>query len=56
MPNVLVVEGLAALMGYLPKEHEMLISCLKDYEKEYPDRRVIYEEGSPSGEGIEFED
>lgn len=56
MPNVLVVKGLAALRGYLPKEHEKLISCLKDYEKEYSDRRVIYEEGSPSSEGIEFED
>ncbi len=55
MPNVLVVEGLAALKEYLPEEHEKLIGCLKDYENEFPDRKVIYEQSSPSGEGIEFE-
>jgi RNAse (barnase) inhibitor barstar len=56
MPNVLVVEGLASLKMLLPKEYEKLFACLKDYEIEYPDRIVIYEENSPSGEGIEFED
>ena len=55
MPVILRVEGLAALKKNLPEEHKKLIGCLKDYEKRYPERKVIYENNSPSGQGIEFE-
>ena len=55
MPSTLQVEGLAALEKYLPEEHTKLMGCLKDYEKEYPERKVTYYQDSPSGEGIEFE-
>jgi len=56
MPKVLRIEGLAALEKYLPGEFSKLMGCLNDYEKEYPDRKVLYFRESPSGEGIEFEE
>jgi len=56
MPKKLIVEGLAALNGFLPELHDGFVECLQDYEKEYPDREVVFRQGSPSGEGIEFED
>ena len=55
MPDKLVVEGLAALKGFLPELHDGFIECLQDYIKEYPDREIILRQDSPSGEGIEFE-
>ena len=55
MPKILTVEGLAALKKYLPELHDGFVECLQDYEKKYPDRKVIYRQDSPSGEGIEFE-
>lgn len=55
MPQKLVVEGLAALESYLPELHDRFIGCLKDYDKENPDREVVFRKDSPSGEGIAFE-
>lgn len=55
MPRKLVVEGLAALKGFLPRLHDGFVQCLQDYAIEYPDREVVLRQGSPSGEGIEFE-
>ena len=56
MPKTLVVEGLAALKGFLPELHDGFVECLNDYIKELPDRAVVMCQDSPSGEGIEFED
>lgn len=56
MPKILVVEGLGALKKYLPELHNVFLECLQDYEKEFPDRKVLYRQDSPSGEGVEFED
>jgi len=56
MPKILTIEGLTALKGLLPELHDGFVGCLKDYEKEYPNRKVIYLQDSPSGEGIVFED
>ncbi|EAR62171.1 barstar family protein [Neptuniibacter caesariensis] len=55
MPRVLIVEGLAALNSFLPELHDGFVQCLSDYLKEFPDRKVIMRQNSPSGEGIEFE-
>ncbi|AFV00779.2 barstar family protein [Simiduia agarivorans] len=55
MPNKLIVEGLAALKQFLPEIHDGFVECLKDYEKEYLGREVVFRQDSPSGEGIEFE-
>lgn len=55
MPKILIIEGLAALKKYLPYLHDGFVECLQDYEKEYPDRKVIYRQNSPSGEGMDFE-
>jgi len=56
MPQKLIVEGLAALNGFLPELHAGFVECLQDYVKENPDREVVFRQDSPSGEGIEFED
>jgi RNAse (barnase) inhibitor barstar len=56
MPQKLIVEGLAALKGFLPELYDGFVECLQDYAKEYPDREVMLRQDSPSGEGIEFED
>ncbi|MCP4614365.1 MAG: hypothetical protein GY845_37245 [Planctomycetes bacterium] len=56
MPKTLEVEGLAALKGFLPDLHDDFVECLQDYAKEFPERRVIFHQDSPSGEGIELED
>ena len=56
MPGHLVVEGLAELKRLLPQQHSMFVSCLKDYERKFPNRKVTYVEGSRSGEGIVFEE
>lgn len=55
MPKKLLVEGLAALKEYLPDIHDGFVECLQDYGKEFPDREVVFRQGSPSGEGIEIE-
>jgi ribonuclease inhibitor len=56
MPKTLKVEGLAALKGFLPNLHDGFVECLQTYGKEFPERRVIFHQDSPSGEGIEFKD
>ena len=56
MPEHLIVEGLAEFKRLLPQQHSLFVSCLKDYERKLPNRKVTYEEGSPSGEGIVFEE
>ena len=56
MPNILVVEGLSALNGFLPELHDSFIKCLKDYLKLHPDREVVFRQDSPSGKGIYFEE
>lgn len=56
MPKLLQVEGLAALKSFLPELHNGFVECLQDYKKEFPERQVIFHQGNPSGEGIEFED
>ena len=56
MPKVLKVENLTALKGFLPELHDSFVECLKDYAKEFPERQVLYHQGSPSGEGIKFKD
>jgi RNAse (barnase) inhibitor barstar len=55
MPKKLIVEGLASLRGYLPELHDGFVECLKDYVKELPDRKVVFLQNSPSGEGIELD-
>ena len=55
MPETLLVEGLAELRKNLPELCDGFLDCLKSYEKEYPERSVIYHEDSPSGEGIQIE-
>lgn len=52
MPDYLVVEGLADLKKKLPDGAHKLLSCLQDYQKEFPERKVEYIEGSPSGKGL----
>lgn len=56
MPKTLKVEGLAALKGFLPELHDGFVECLQDYAEEFPERQVIFQQESSSGEGIEFED
>ena len=55
MPKTLKVEGLSALKVFLPKLHDGFVECLRDYEKEFPERQIIFHQSSPSGQGIEFE-
>jgi hypothetical protein len=45
-----VVEGLAALRGFLPELHDGFVECLQDYANEYSNREVILRQDSPSGE------
>jgi len=56
MPQKLIVEGLAALNGFLPDLHDGFVKCLQDYAKIYPDRDVVFTQDSPSGDGLEFEE
>ncbi len=56
MPDVLKVEGLDELEKNIPGEYSKFLGCLKDYEKQYPERQVLYFKDSPSGEGLEFEE
>ena len=56
MPNTLFLEGLSEFAKNLPAEYEKFMDCMSDYEKEFSDRRVVYRNSSPSGEGISFEE
>ena len=48
MPEHLIVEGLAEFRRLLPRQHSLFISCLKDYELEFPNRKITYREGCSS--------
>lgn len=50
------VEGLIELKKNLPQTYEKFIQCVNDYNKEYGKIRIDLIEGSPSGEGLLFED
>lgn len=54
MPKKLIVEGLAALKEFQPTLHDRFVLCLREYASKYLDREVIFREGSPTGEGIDF--
>ena len=56
MPGTLLLEGLSDFAKNLPGEHQKFMRCMSDYEREFRDRLVVYRNGSPSGEGVSFEE